>query len=157
ASGPIRGVHRASTGQLFVVSGAGLYEVLSSFDAVLRAGTLASSLGRVTMADDGTRILICDGGSTAYQSDLMACSALIPLADADCPGGYVTWQDGYFIHTVPGTQEFAISGLDDVTYDPTDVASAEGRPDKLEMVLSVNRLLWLFGDQTTEVWWNSGN
>ena len=155
--GPIRGVHFTSTGQLFVVSGANLYEVFSYWAAQVRSGSLASSSGRVTMADDGTRVVIGDGGTAAYQAPLVAGSALTTIVDADCPGGHVTWQDGYFIHSVPGTSRFAISGLSGLDYDALDTATAEGRPDELVMVLSVARMLWLFGDRTTEVWWNSGN
>jgi hypothetical protein len=155
--GPIRGVHCASTGQLFVVSGSNLFEVTPDWTANLRSGYLASSSGRVTMVDDGTRLLIGDGSTTAYNANLAFGSALSAVADADCPGGHAAWQDGYFLHTVPNTGQFAISGLNDVTYDPLDVATAEGRPDNLVMILSVNRLIWLFGQQTTEVWWNSGN
>ncbi len=155
-AGPTRGEHRAATGQLFVVSGNSLYEVLSSFDVIQRVGFLASSEGRVTMADNGSVIMVGDGGSKAFQADLTPGAPLIPVAAADCPGGYVAWQDGYFINTVPGSGEFAISGLGDTTYDIADRATTEGRADNLEMVLSVNRRLWLFGDQTTEVWWDSG-
>lgn len=154
--GPIRGAHRASTGQLFVVSGASVYEVFSHWTAQLRSGSLASSSGRVTMADDGTRVVIGDGGSTAFQVPLASGSAVAAIP-ADCPGGHVTWQDGYFIHTVPGTGKFAISELNDITYDALEQGTAEGRPDLLVMAISVNRMLWLFGDATTEVWWNSGN
>lgn len=157
ADGPIRGVYRATTGQLFVVSGNLLCELLSDFTASLRGGTIGSTTGRVTLADDGTRLLIGDGTSTAYQADLTVGASVAPVADADCPGGYLTWQDGYFIHTVPNTGRIAISGLNDVTYDALDTATAEGRPDLLVMVISVNRQLWLFGEQTTEVWWNSGD
>lgn len=154
--GPIRGVHRASTGQLFVVSGANLYEVFSHWSAQLRSGSLASSSGRVTMADDGTRIVIGDGGSSAFSANLAAGSALAVIG-GDCPGGHVTWQDGYFIHTVPATGRIVISGLNALTYDALDTATAEGRPDLLVSILSVKRQLWLFGEQTTEVWWNSGD
>jgi hypothetical protein len=154
--GPIRGAHRASTGQLFVVSGANVYEVFSYWTAQLRSGGLASSSGRVTMADDGTRVVIGDGGATAFQVPLAAGSAVAAIG-ADCPGGHVAWQDGYFIHTVPDTGRFAISGLNAITYDALDTATAEGRPDLLVMLLSVGRMVWLFGDETTEVWWNSGD
>lgn len=155
--GPIRGVHRASTGQLFVVSGASVYEVFSWWSAQLRDGSLASSFGRVTMADDGTRVVVGDGGGTAFQVPLAASSAVAAIADTDEPGGHVAWQDGYFIHTVPNTGQFQISGLNDLTYDALDVATAEGRPDQLVSVVSAGRMLWLFGQETTEVWWNSGD
>lgn len=155
--GPIRGLHRATTGQLFAVSGSALYELTSQFEATLRSGALGSSTGRVTMADDGTRLMIGDGTATAFQANLAAGSAVSAVADADCPGGFLAWQDGYFIHTVPNTGRFAISGLNDVTYDPVDTATAEGRPDLLVMLLSVGGRLWLFGEQSTEVWFNSGD
>lgn len=154
--GPIRGVYRASTSQLFVVSGNGLWEVTSDWTATQRSGTLATTVGFVTMADNGTTLMVGDGTATAYQADLAAGSALAPVSDSDCPGGHIAWQDGYFINTVPGTNRFQISGINDATYDALDVASKEGRPDNLVMILSVNRLVWLFGQQTTEVWWDSG-
>lgn len=155
-NGAIRGVHTASTGQHFIVSGNSVYELFSDWTATLRAGSLNTNTGRVTMADDGTRIVIGDGSSTAYAVPLAAASAVSAIG-ADCPGGHVTWQDGYFIHTVPGTAEFQISGLNDITYDALDFGTAEGRPDNLAMVLSVGRQLWLFGELSTEVWWNSGD
>jgi hypothetical protein len=156
-SGPLRGVYRATTGQLFAVSGNTLYELLSDFTALLAKRHPRQQQRRVTLADNGTNLLIGDGTGTAYQSTLTVGSPVAAVADADCPGGFLTWQDGYFIHTVPNTGRIAISGLNDVTYDATDVGTAEGRPDLLVMVISVNRQLWLFGEQTTEVWWNSGN
>lgn len=156
-TGPIRGVHRASTGQLFVVSNDAVYEVFSDWTSTLRSGSLASNSGRVTMADDGTRVVIGDGGTTAFQVPLAAGSAVAAIADTDEPGGHITWQDGYFIHSVPGTGQFQISGLNSLSYDALDVATAEGRPDRLVMPISSGRVLYLFGDQTTEVWWNSGN
>src|SRR5688572_12243635 len=48
-AGPIRGVHRANTGQVFVVSGATLYEVTSHWDAIARSGSLGSASGKVSM------------------------------------------------------------------------------------------------------------
>jgi hypothetical protein len=156
-AGPIRGLYRATSGQLFGVSGNTLYELTSHWEVLARSGVLGSSSGRVTLADDGTHLLIGDGTGTAYQSLLTVGSSVAPVPDASCPGGYLTWQDGYFIHTVPNSGEFQISGLNDITYDAADVATAEGRPDLLVMIISVNRQLWLFGEQTTEVWWNSGD
>lgn len=154
--GPIRGVHRASTGQLFVVSGANLYEVFSYWSAQVRGGSLDSSSGRVSMASDATRVVIGDGGPTAYQAPLAAGSALVAIG-GDCPGGHVTWLDGYFIHTVPNTGRIAWSGLNALTYDALDTATAEGRPDYLASVISANGVLWLHGNQTTEVFWDTGD
>lgn len=153
--GPLRGIHWTATKQCFVVSGANVYEVFSGWVAQLRSGGLASSSGRVSMADDGTRLVIGDGGTTAFSVNLAAGSPVTPIP-APCPGGHVTWQDGYFLHTVPNSGRFMFSGLNALTYDVLDVATAEGRPDNLATVLSVQRMVWLFGDETIEVWWNDG-
>lgn len=153
-TGSIRGVHRASTGQLFVVSNSSVFEVFSDWTSSLR-GVIGSTAGRVTMADDGTRVVIGDGSSIAHQVPL-ASGAAVAAIPSPCPGGHVAWQDGYFIHTVPSTGRFQISGLNALTYNALDVATAEGRPDNLVTVISANRLLWLFGELSTEVWWNSG-
>lgn len=156
-NGPIRGVYWSSTDQLFVVSGTSLYEVLSGWSYALRPGSIgSSSVGRVTMADNGVTLMIGDGTSTAWNAALAAGSALSAVADPNCPGGYLAWQDSYFLNTVPASNRFQISGNNAVTYNALDVASKEGRPDNIVMVLSVNRQLWLFGEQTTEIWWNSG-
>lgn len=155
-NGPVRGVYFSSTEQLFVVSGANLWEITDDWSPSLRPGYLNTTTGRVTMVDDGTRVMIGDGSSTAYNADLTTGSAVSAVSDPNCPGGYVAWQDGYFLNTVPNTNEFQISGINAVTYDPTDVGTKEGRPDNIVMLLSVDRLVWLFGNQTTEVWWNSG-
>jgi hypothetical protein len=154
--GPIRGVLRASTGQVFAVSNNRVFEVFSDWTSTVRGGSLATAGGRVTMADDGVRIVIGDGSATAYSVPLAAGSPVVAIG-GDCPGGHVAWQDGYFVNTVPDTGRFQISGLSALTYDALDFATAEGRPDNLVMVLSVNRQLWLFGELSTEVWWNTGD
>lgn len=152
----MRGVYWSSTDQLFVVSGSNLWEITSDWSPSLRSGSLNSSSGRVTMADNGTTLMIGDGTTKAYNAALAFGSAVSAVSDSNCPGGYLAWQDGYFINSVPGSNRFQISNLDAVTYNALDVASKEGRPDNLVMVISVNRMLWLLGEQTTEVWWNSG-
>jgi hypothetical protein len=64
---PSVGVYRATTGSSSSSRARALYELTSDWEALLRSGVLGSSTGRVTMADDGTRLLIGDGTGTAYQ------------------------------------------------------------------------------------------
>ena len=46
--------------------------------------------------------------------------------------------------------------LDGTSIDPLDFASAEGSPDGVVAVLTDHRELWVFGTDTTEVWYNAG-
>jgi len=45
----------------------------------------------------------------------------------------------------------------DVTFDPLEIASANGSPDNLVAVLSDHRELILFCETTIEFWYNSGS
>jgi hypothetical protein len=161
-SGPIRGTHFSSDGQLFVVSGNKLYTVTSGMVATER-GTLTTSSGPVSMADNGTTFVVVDGTVNAYKVVLatLAFSAITFPSDI---GGVtfagvdtVAFQDGYFLMNLKGTGKFFITGLNDTTIDPLDFATAEGSPDLLLGLLCDHREVWLFGVGSIEVFYNSGN
>jgi hypothetical protein len=59
--------------------------------------------------------------------------------------------------TQPGTQQFQITQLLTTNIDPLDFASAEGAPDLLISLIVDHREVWLFGETSTEVFFNSGN
>src|SRR5690606_12487940 len=74
----------------------------------------------------------------------------------DFPGAVqVTYQDGYFIFIEPNSERFFISESDGTSYDGED--SPDVFPDFLVGAVSNHRDLWLFGQNTIEVWFNSGN
>jgi len=108
------------------------------------------------MAHDGTYIMIVDPGVDGYTQT--GAGDLTVIADADFPTpSSLTWQDGYFIITKSSSGRFYISK----SYDPTDwealdYATAEANPDELVRAFSINLALWLFGKETTEIWYNSG-
>lgn len=64
--------------------------------------------------------------------------------------------DGYIVFNQPGTQIFWITLIYSTTIDPLGFASAEGNPDNLLSLLCDHREIWLFGDTSTEVWYDSG-
>jgi hypothetical protein len=68
----------------------------------------------------------------------------------------LTWQDGYFIASELYKNTFYVS-YDGWTWDAADVASAESDMDQIVRVISNNRQLWLFGTDTLEIWYNSGD
>lgn len=153
-SGPIRGSYTASTGTLFVVSRNKLYSVSSSWVAT-ELGTLNSVSGLVSIADNGLHLVVVDGTDGYVWT--FASSSFAEITDSDFPGAtQVTYQDGYFIFFLAGLGQFFISGLNAVTFDALDIASAEGAPDDIIAIISDHRDLWLFGQTTTEVWYNSG-
>jgi hypothetical protein len=155
-SGPIRDCFASQNGRAFVVSGATLYEIDSAGTATSR-GTLNTSAGHVTAAENGTQLFICDGDdgyTLTYSSNTFAV-----VSDADFPSaGMVAYLDGYFVVNENDTGKFYISSLNDGTaWGALDFATAESSPDQLIAVVNAVGQLWLFGANTTEIWTNTGD
>lgn len=153
--GPVRGTYTTSTGALYVVSGTGLYSVDSTWTATL-LGSLLTSIGPVSMADNGLQMVCVDGPNGYYVT--LSTSVFTQITDPNFLGAnQVTFQDGYFIFNKPGTQQFYISGLNAITFDPTDIATKEGSPDNIVGLISDHLNLYLFGSISSEVFYDSGN
>lgn len=176
--GPIRGLY-ALGDYLYVVSGNGFYAVNSAFtftayltledgglmlledggDIELEAYTeigYVSGTGPVSMADNGTQIFIAanpDGYIYNTNTDTFA-----QITDPDFPGAVtVGYLDGYFVFNEPNSQRVWVTALlDGTSVDPLDFASAEGSPDGLVSLIIDHREAWLFGTNSVEVWYNSG-
>jgi len=70
----------------------------------------------------------------------------------------VVFIDGYFLLSQTDTDRFWLTGLyDGTTIDPSDFATAEGDPDRIQALIADQRELFMFGERTLEVWYNSGD
>lgn len=154
-TGPLRGIYYASNNVLYVVSNNKVYTLNSSFVAT-EIGTINTFVGNISFADNGSTLVFVDGTDGFYTS--LGSGSIIEITDTDFRSAdKVVFQDGYFIFNEKGTGRFFISDINATTIDPLDFASAEGNPDNIISILSDHRDLWLFGTQTTEVFFNSGN
>ena len=152
-AGPIRGMLRHAS-YLYVASGTTLYRVDSSY-TVTTLGTIAGT-GPVSMSNNGAQLFVaCNGPSYIYNFTTLVFAQ---ITDGDFPGAQVvTFLDGYFVFTEPNSQRFWVTAIyDGLSVDPLDFASAEGSPDNLVSVIADHREVWLFGEQSVEVWYNSG-
>jgi hypothetical protein len=179
--GPIRGLYSLGN-YLYVVSGNEFYRLDSTFTLenflqlqddffilledgskiLLEAGSVTSlgaisGSGPVSMADNGTQIFIAanpDGYIYNTDTDILA-----QITDPDFPGAVtVGYLDGYFVFNEPNSQRVWVTSLlDGLSIDPLDFASAEGSPDGLVSLIVDHREAWLFGTNSVEVWYNSGD
>ena len=155
-SGGIRGLISTSTSQAVVVQDDTVYRLKNDWTYTTCTGTMLTSSGVVSMADDGYVCVIVDG-SFGYVLDLTT-NVLTQITDEAFYGAdKVAYLDGYFVFNKPQTQQFYITQLGTTSFDALDFASAEGAPDKLVSLIVDHRELWLFGETTTEVWANTGN
>lgn len=153
-SGPIRGMWSFGT-YAYVVSGFELYKVDSTYTNTLIGSV--SGTGPVSMADNGTQLFIaCHGPSYIYNANTLVFAQ---ITDSDFPGaGLVGYLDSYFVFNEPGSQKIWVTSLlDGTSIDPLEFASAEGSPDNVVSLIVDHREVWVFGTNSVEVWYNSGN
>jgi hypothetical protein len=118
---------------------------------------LVSGTGPVSMADNGTQIFIAaNPDGYIYNS---VTDTFQQITDEDFPGAVtVGYLDGYFVFNEPNSQRVWVTALlDGLSIDPLDFASAEGSPDGLVSLIIDHREAWLFGTNSVEVWYNSGD
>lgn len=154
---PVRGVYMSTKGRLFAVGGDTLYEISSAWVATSR-GTLLTSSGTVSMKDNGLHLCVVDNPNGYFME--FATNTFAQISDTDFTSigaSQVTCIDGYFIFIKPDSGQFFISGLNDITFDALDIATSEGSPDNIVAIVAVQRDLWIFNAQTTEIFYDSGN
>lgn len=151
-TGPVLGM-QVMNDVLYVMTATRLYSV-NSVGAATDLGAITLS-GRVSTATNGTQLVFVDG--TNGYSYTVASGIAVLNGDGWYASNSVAMQDGYFIFNRAGTGQFFISDLFSVTFDPLKYATAEGAPDDTLAVLSDHRELWLFGEHSIEVWYNSGD
>ncbi|AUR93108.1 stabilization protein [Vibrio phage 1.183.O._10N.286.48.B7] len=149
---PVLGLHN-NKGRVFAVTPSKMYEIFKN--GTFKELGDVDLKGRVVMEDNGIQVVVVDGfKGFYYDANLNEVKQI--TGDAFYPASTVTYQDGYFLFDRKGTGQFFISELLDVAFDPLDFATAEGQPDPLVAILSDHREIFLFGEDTIEVWYNSG-
>jgi len=153
-TGPIRGLWYHNN-FLYVVSGTQFYKVTSAYASSL-LGVVAGT-GPVSMVDNGTQIFIA-AGTTSYIYNTVT-NAFGAISDPDFPGAtQVGYLDQYFVFIEPNSQNVWVTSiLDGTSIDPLDFEETAGSPDNLVGMIVDHREVWLFGQNSVEVWYNAGN
>ncbi|CAG4900791.1 hypothetical protein [Paraburkholderia saeva] len=151
-----RGLYTASNGTLYGVCGSSVYAISSSWQ-LTNLGDIASSSGQVHMIDNGTDLVIVDGSENGWTVAL-ADNTFSGITDSGFIGSpTVNFVDGFLVFNSVSMNEWYISLVNEVAFDPTDFASKTGFSDKLVGIGVTKRYVYLFGAQTTEVWFDAGD
>ena len=148
-SGPGRGLF-VMRGTLYCVSGEALYKVDENGSEIY-LGALPGS-GKLQFAGNGVELVF----SNKY---ILSNGTVSLITDPDLPAiSSIDYIDGYVVATETGTGKFYWSELyDGANYDGLSFASAEGYPDDLICLKVDHRQVFLFGQETTEIWYDSGD
>jgi hypothetical protein len=161
-SGPIRGMHVMNE-ILYVVTGTSLYSV-TTIGTVTLLGSIPGD-NRVSMAHNNAaqsslggntlqQLCIVDGGD-GYIYD--TTNGLVIITDVNFNAAdTVQFTDGYFLFNWKGTSKFFSSDINDGTnYIGTDFGETATGADNIVTILVDHKEIWLFGEQTIEVWYNA--
>ena len=139
----------------YMVIGPRLVKITSA-GVISNVGTLTTSTGNVSLSSNINHLMVVDG-TKGWTWD-GATFAEISDEDFADTATMCTFMDGYSIINKAGFGTFQISSLNDSTaWVGADVATAEANPDNITALIATHKELWLFGPQTTEIWYNSGN
>jgi hypothetical protein len=139
-------------GTLYSVNNAGTASVI---------GTIGTTSGDISMADDGTFLVLVDG-LNGYVYNMRTFGALTKITDGNFTTSpkYVTWQDNYFIVTSGSTNQWQLSQISpsvDPTVWPADQINFTGSaPGALQAGMADHSILNLFGNVYTEFWQDTG-
>ena len=174
-TGPIRACYTMSNQQLsFIVSGNELYQLNAAGGVpVLIPGNFATSVGFVSICDNGDLLALVDGANIYWVSVTGTTPTLTVVSDPNAyPGSRtVTFLDGYFIFDTPvntladyptssyywSNNDLLMTAAGPITF-PTDgnTGSAGTNPDPVLAVLTNSEQLYIFGSRTIEVWSDTG-
>lgn len=140
---------------LYAVSGNNVYRISQDTSSV-DLGTIGTTTSNVVWSDNGIDAILVKQGGAAYLAD---SSSLTQITDPDFePASTVTVLDGYAIFSRIDSNQYAWSAIQDASsYNALDFASAEESPDNIVALFAIRGELWIFGEKTTEVHYNSGN
>jgi hypothetical protein len=152
-----RGLYFASNGSLYGVCGSSVYAISSTW-ALTKLGDLSSASGQVSMVDNANYLLIVDGSSSGWTVKLDGTNTFAALVTTGFTGGTMArFADGFLILNIPNTQQWYISQGNQITFDATLFASKSGFSDKLIGLDVTKRYVYLFGAETSEVWFDAGD
>ncbi|MCK5445296.1 MAG: hypothetical protein KAI73_06705 [Rhodospirillaceae bacterium] len=115
---------------------------------------------RVSMADNGTQLMILVPGGDGFIFDESAGTPFQQITDLDFTANgapqHVVYIDGYFAITTD-TKKFIVSALNDgLSYDALDFGTAEADPDDIVAPIVHSNQLFIGGSETIEVFQNIG-
>lgn len=119
-------------------------------------GNIDSFSSRCYMLDNGNQIMLVDGTAAGYTIDLGDLALAKITNEAFYGSSRIDLVDGYLLLNRPGTRQWYISLINQTDFDSLDFASKSGSADTLVAVAATRRNVFLFGQQTTEIWNNTG-
>lgn len=155
--------HLAIGGREFAIIGSSLIEFDATGDVIASTDLQSSALdgNPATISsngDAGGQLLITAGGNAWYVDLTSSPAGAVPITALDGKAHFGGHVDGYFVVLDALTSTVYISELyDGTTWNTgTEFAQRSLAPDPWKSMKVAGRIVWLFGEQTSEPWVNTG-
>lgn len=151
ATGAVRGMHAPTNGSDgIVVIGSTVYRLSTAF-ALTSIGTIDALYTPVKIDDNGLQAVIVTGPN-GYVLDLTT-NLVTQITDPAFYGAdTVDFLNTYAIFNRPDTNQFYISGANEITFDATDFATAESNYEPIVNFIVNHDELVFFKTTVTEIW-----
>lgn len=140
---------------LYAVVGNKAFRVSSSGTSTQCTGTLETSSGKVSMAENGTELCVVDG-NYGYTVTGTTVSKITGSSFPNSPKT-VTERGGYFIVSIDGSGRGYVSDLLDGTSWSTGYFNAEGNPDNTVAIFEDHLKLIMFGERSIDPYYLSSS
>jgi len=150
-NGVVHNMHKMGS-SLYVVCNSNVYHI--SVDKTITLLGTINNVGRVSIADNGTQVIII----TQSSGYIIESNVLTQITDADFPLASVAeYFINYFVVTVQNTGRFNWSAaLNGLSWNALDYITAEKKSDNLVGIINYNDAIWLFGESSIEIYVSSG-
>jgi hypothetical protein len=140
---------------LYIVRG-NQFKKVNAAGTITDIGTLNNSYGVIGIECNGLDIVIV-GGGWGYVYDI-ATSNFAEITDPDFPGGNnIVQVDGYYLVNKPDTGQIWRSDYNDgSSWSGLAFSTAGGDPDDIVSIIADHRDVWIIGEHSTEIWYNTG-
>lgn len=138
-------------GDLWAVAGNLVLRIAANW-AVNVIGTIATSEGPVSVAQNETQIALVDGVS-GYYYDVPSLT-WGQITDPEFPFGCrrISYLKNRFLVEAPQSQSMSWSAIGDVrAWDGLDFTSADGAPDNIVAHIADHQEIYVFGETTTQI------
>ena len=159
--GTVRGMYMASDGNLYVVIGQTMILWQGGGNSAYTVlGALPTNTGLpVRMTDNGTTLVAVDGSGWGGMVNFPpTANGLQTITDSAFYGANnCDFIDTFTIFNQGNTGNFYTTSSNVILpFDPTYFAAKEGYNDRLVTLCALHDNIWLFGNVTTEIWFNAG-
>ncbi len=157
-----RCLYRSTTGFLFAVTGQQVFYIDQNFQFTQIGALQSNRTNPVYMADNGTSAFIVDGSPFGYIITLPTATAPIPVMTQSADPNFfgsdrVDFIDTFLIFNIPNTNQWYCSLSNDVAFNGLFVGRKTAWPDPILCVVAIERLVYVFGPQKSEAWYNAGS